>query len=507
MTESEENALKIGVVIPIYNVAPYLRECLDSVANQTYGNFEVCLVNDGSTDIAESNTKSDSRGSILSEKSGLRRHEQGDRTDSSSTKRVASFPDLSPKDNAQISESLKIALEYVAKDKRFVLIDKQNGGQSSARNAGIAWFSDELSLQENAPFRHTERSEVSKTHESNPQQNAMIENRINKLDSPLQHCNSSNLMSHILDSSIQATLFAQNDKVRTPPKIDYIIFLDSDDFWDSDLLESCIKSAQNYNALHDIIWFDWRESYKIKTPPNPHSQTMLELFGYVNQTQITATEWLLRAKDRRIYQFWWAWQGLIRFETLQKIRLRFLEGIIFEDNLFGILLFSQCESIAILPRKLYNYRIRGGSTTTTAKDTKLLPPFVEPLRGEFGDLAWEYFCAFSLCEMTLALDSFCENYANKRVANLCKANFLPHFLAQSCDILRFKRDICGTKARFTGLLKKEHKNLQILQIISFITPHAFKGARYFLFLLCINPQLAIFRAMRKIRKILGLYRG
>ncbi|MCW1366071.1 glycosyltransferase family 2 protein, partial [Campylobacter jejuni] len=40
----------IGVVIPIYNVEKYLKECLDSVINQTYANLEIILVNDGSTD-------------------------------------------------------------------------------------------------------------------------------------------------------------------------------------------------------------------------------------------------------------------------------------------------------------------------------------------------------------------------------------------------------------------------------------------------------------------------
>ncbi|EAI3195679.1 glycosyltransferase family 2 protein, partial [Campylobacter jejuni] len=40
----------IGVVIPIYNVEKYLKECLDSVINQTYTNLEIILVNDGSTD-------------------------------------------------------------------------------------------------------------------------------------------------------------------------------------------------------------------------------------------------------------------------------------------------------------------------------------------------------------------------------------------------------------------------------------------------------------------------
>ena len=34
----------VGVVIPIYNVEKYLRECLDSVINQTYTNLEIILV-------------------------------------------------------------------------------------------------------------------------------------------------------------------------------------------------------------------------------------------------------------------------------------------------------------------------------------------------------------------------------------------------------------------------------------------------------------------------------
>ncbi|CDG56935.1 hypothetical protein BN865_07000 [Campylobacter coli 76339] len=43
-------AKTVGVVIPIYNVEKYLKECLDSVINQTYTNLEIILVNDGSTD-------------------------------------------------------------------------------------------------------------------------------------------------------------------------------------------------------------------------------------------------------------------------------------------------------------------------------------------------------------------------------------------------------------------------------------------------------------------------
>lgn len=41
---------KLSIIVPIYNVEMYLRECLNSIRNQTYKDFEVLLVDDGSTD-------------------------------------------------------------------------------------------------------------------------------------------------------------------------------------------------------------------------------------------------------------------------------------------------------------------------------------------------------------------------------------------------------------------------------------------------------------------------
>lgn len=40
----------ISLVIPVYNVEPWLTKCLDSVLNQTYSNLEILLIDDGSTD-------------------------------------------------------------------------------------------------------------------------------------------------------------------------------------------------------------------------------------------------------------------------------------------------------------------------------------------------------------------------------------------------------------------------------------------------------------------------
>ena len=51
--EEDRKVLKISVVVPIYNVENYLDKCLYSLYEQTFKNFEVICVNDGSLDKSE----------------------------------------------------------------------------------------------------------------------------------------------------------------------------------------------------------------------------------------------------------------------------------------------------------------------------------------------------------------------------------------------------------------------------------------------------------------------
>ena len=74
----------ISIIVPVYNVVPYLRECLDSVQTQTFGDWECLCVDDGSTD---------GSGEVLD--------------------------------------------EYAQKDSRFRVFHKANGGVSSARNIAL----------------------------------------------------------------------------------------------------------------------------------------------------------------------------------------------------------------------------------------------------------------------------------------------------------------------------------------------------------------------------------
>lgn len=75
---------KISVIVPVYNVEKYLSRCIDSILAQTFTDFELLLIDDGSND-----------------------------------------------------NSGNICDDYVKKDNRIRVFHKENGGVSSARNLGL----------------------------------------------------------------------------------------------------------------------------------------------------------------------------------------------------------------------------------------------------------------------------------------------------------------------------------------------------------------------------------
>ncbi|MFA1820245.1 glycosyltransferase [Virgibacillus oceani] len=81
----------ISIIVPVYNSSPYISKCIDSILAQTFRKFELILVNDGSAD-----------------------------------------------------QSGHICEQYAQQDGRIKIVHKENGGVSSARNAGINIASGEF---------------------------------------------------------------------------------------------------------------------------------------------------------------------------------------------------------------------------------------------------------------------------------------------------------------------------------------------------------------------------
>lgn len=75
---------EISIIIPVYGVEKYIVKCIESIKQQTFTDFEVILVNDGTKD-----------------------------------------------------DSVAVAENGIAGDKRFIILNKENGGQGSARNLGL----------------------------------------------------------------------------------------------------------------------------------------------------------------------------------------------------------------------------------------------------------------------------------------------------------------------------------------------------------------------------------
>ncbi|WP_286006048.1 glycosyltransferase family 2 protein [Campylobacter avium] len=183
--------MKISILIPIYNVEKYLRQCLDSILNQKDIKdvaLDIVLVDDGSTD-----------------------------------------------------KSLDIAIEYAKKDERIFVLSKKNAGLSTARNAAIELMKGtklrellEKDMKENdfsiKSYKNThsfDKTDIKKISKEDIDKNFIkLDERVYKTE-----------LSDINDLILQDL-----------PDDVYVHFLDSDDYLD----ERCISTCKRYIQEKDL---------------------------------------------------------------------------------------------------------------------------------------------------------------------------------------------------------------------------------------------------------------
>ena len=66
--------IKVSIIVPIYNGAKYINKCIEMITNQTFKDFELLIIDDGSTDnsneMCQEKAKEDSRIKIISKANG-----------------------------------------------------------------------------------------------------------------------------------------------------------------------------------------------------------------------------------------------------------------------------------------------------------------------------------------------------------------------------------------------------------------------------------------------------
>ena len=248
---------KISIIIPMYNVEKYLHRCLDSVLNQTFKNWQAICVDDGSPD-----------------KSG------------------------------------DIAEEYAKKDKRFIVVHKENGGLSDARNAGFPYAKGKYVMYlDSDDFIHPQTMEIA-------------------LD--VAEKNKSDIVSFRYDRFYRPQLMVR-----------HILHMNTDD-----IVPFGIKKRYDVNKLKtrttDDIFELATERTHNKTNPN--------------------RKWLIKHCQ--------VWKNLYKKSLIEDTP--FIKGILFEDFPWWSAIMLKRPRTTVVPLPLYYYIPNFGGIVLSAKQLKIM---------------------------------------------------------------------------------------------------------------------------------------
>ena len=248
---------KISIIIPMWGVEKYLRRCLDSVQNQTFKEWQAICVDDGSPD-----------------KSG------------------------------------EIAEEYAAHDKRFVVVHKENGGLSDARNAGMPYADgDYIMYLDSDDFIHPQTMEIA--------------------------------YRAIKDNKSDIASFSYDRFYRPQLMVRHFLHMDTDN-----VVPFGIKKKYNVDKLKtktvDDVFELATERTHNKTNPN--------------------RKWLIKHCQ--------VWKNIYKKSLIKDIP--FIKGILFEDFPWWSAVMLKRPRVTVVPLPLYYYIPNFGGIVLSAKQLKIM---------------------------------------------------------------------------------------------------------------------------------------
>ena len=368
----------VGIVIPIYNAAPYLRECLDSVLAQSYENLEIVLVDDKSTD-----------------------------------------------------SSLEIAREYAARDSRISLIVLgENSGQSVARNIGMEFLRggdistryQEMRLKIAGQIRGID-AQAMEANQVVACANAQMEQEGNKEGRDKEAGQTREAAQNLARLEVRGEARA----------VRYIHFLDSDDWLERDCIERCVELARENGAQ---VVFYWRKNYLQLEECFENDGGLRDRIG-LDDGLYGGLE-ILQSAQRFSLHFAWACFGMIDFEHLGALGLEFEVGIENEDTPFGLQLFALSDRVVVCGEAFYNYRLRPNSTCqytlgkdrTNIQNLEYFPANQRDVAQAFGGNVFftkHYMFAYSSAVIASKMDTFLKTHALSEEMREVLAGFMRYY--------------------------------------------------------------------------------
>ncbi len=251
----------ISIIIPVYNVEKYLRRCLDSVLNQTFTDWQAICVNDGSPD-----------------------------------------------------NSAEILAEYAARDSRFVVVAKENGGLSDARNAGLPYATgDYIMYLDSDDFIHPQTMEIA-YH--------------------LARRDNSDIVSFTYDRIYRPQLMVR-----------HILKMDTDN-----VVPMRMKKKYNLNKIPTLITDDVYSYATERTHNMPGKKK----------------KWLIKHCQ--------VWKNMYRRELIADIP--FIKGILFEDFPWWSVVMLRNPRVTIVTLPLYFYIPNFGGIVLGAKQLRIMQSLI-----------------------------------------------------------------------------------------------------------------------------------